>query len=495
MGIYRHCLTFIINGKVTSIDDAPGDLTLLSWLRRQKQLTGSKEGCGEGDCGACTVVVTKLGKNGKVQARPANACILFMGMIEGCSLTTIEGLAGPDGQLHPCQQTIVDYHGSQCGFCTPGFVMSLYAAWRNNEGLEDNQIDDTLAGNLCRCTGYRPIVDAGLALNRTDAPHWEKDRLQKEKLLLRSIQHNTCIFLSKGNTTFAAPTDEEEFSEMVRNDFQATIVSGATDVGLWVTKQHRHIRKMIWTGRIEGYDEIKQYDDVVVIRPGVNHQQVMHVLGKRWPAMAQILRRFGSVQVRGTGTLCGNIANASPIGDMPPILIALNAEIELRHGKKTRTLPLEKYFITYGRQDLKKGEFVSAVIIPTIEAKFLRCYKLSKRFDQDISAVMMAANVILQNNIITEARFAFGGMAGIPMRAQNVEKALVGQPLNKVSFAGAAAHLDKDFMPLSDMRGSAEYRLQAARNLVLKYGLELTGAAKIDLANQAGSRMTLEQQC
>ena len=426
--------------------------------------------------------MARLDNKGHMTWRPVNACILFMGMLEGSAVTTVEGISGPDGELHPCQQAIVDFHGSQCGFCTPGFVMSLYAAWCNRTGLTASQIDDTLAGNLCRCTGYRPIVDAGLSLAGMNQSAWETKRQRAEKTLLKNIQHDEMVEISDGKKAFTTPQKQTDFASIYAKDSAATIVSGATDIGLWVTKQHRQLSRMLWTGRVDGFDAVEDTKTDLILRPAVTHQVAMEILGKRWPAAQTLLRRFGSVQVRSSGTVCGNIANGSPIGDMPPLLIALNSQIELQQGLKKRFMKLEDFFISYGTQNRKSDEFVSAITIPKIKAPYLRCYKLSKRFDQDISAVMMAANVTVKNSIIIDAIIAFGGMAGTPLRAASAGKIFLSGSFNEASFVAAAALLNDDFVPLSDMRGSADYRMQAARNLMLKYGLEITGQSHVELA-------------
>ncbi|MGB2318666.1 MAG: xanthine dehydrogenase small subunit [Candidatus Puniceispirillum sp.] len=485
----RNYLTFILNGEIQTVAGIAGDMTLLTWLRREKRLTGSKEGCAEGDCGACTVVVARPDGKGRLTWRPVNACILFMGMLEGSAVRTVEGISGPGGELHPCQQAMVDFHGSQCGFCTPGFVMSLYAAWCNQTGLAANQIDDTLAGNLCRCTGYRPIVDAGLSLAVMHQAEWESKRQRAEKTQLKKIQHDEMIEISDGKKAFAAPRKQTDFASICAEDPAATIVSGATDIGLWVTKQHRQLSRMLWTGRVDGFDDIEDGKTHLIVRPAVTHQKAMEKLGKKWPAVAVLLRRFGSLQVRSSGTVCGNIANGSPIGDVPPLLMALGSEIELQQGAKKRVMMLEDFFISYGKQNRNADEFVSAILVPKTKAPYLRCYKLSKRFDQDISAVMMAANVTVKNGTITDAVIAFGGMAGTPLRAKAAETVLIGGSFNESSFVAAAATLGDDFAPLSDMRGSADYRMQAARNLVLKYGLEITGQSHVELAGSGVSAL------
>ena len=486
VGAMRDYVTFILNNEIQQVSGLAGDMTLLAWLRQRRRLTGTKEGCAEGDCGACTVVIASADADGKITWRPVNACILFMGMLEGASITTVEGLSDGAGGLHPVQQAMVDFHASQCGFCTPGFVMSLFAAWCNGTGLESENIDDTLAGNLCRCTGYRPIVDAATALAGMKLPAAEAARRKIEAGLLAQIVHAETVQLTDHKIRFVAPANVENFADFYSENPNATIVSGATDVGLWVTKQQRYLPTMLWTGRVSGFAGIDHKAGLLRIGPAVTHQHALADLAARWPDLGEVMRRFGSLQVRSSGTMCGNIANGSPIGDLPPMLIALGTEVELTAGKTSRRLPLEAFFKDYGVQDRRNGEFVSALLIPADAGDNLRCYKISKRFDQDISAVMGAFNVTVEKGVITAARIAFGGMAAIPKRAASLETALVGAPLDVESFRAAAARLEDDFTPISDMRASARYRMQVARNLVLKYGLDLADGKPLRLAGQAG---------
>ena len=480
----RNYLTFILNGKTQRVDNIAGDMTLLKWLRDQKSLVGSKEGCAEGDCGACTVAIVKTDDSGNLIWRSVNACIVFMGMLEGCAVITVEGLNGPNSELHPCQKALIDFHGSQCGFCTPGFVMSLFTAWSNKQGLMAEDIDDTLAGNLCRCTGYRPIVEAGLSLKNSKQPQWELDRNEILKKELLEINSSEPVEITDGKNSFSIPTNHEDFSKTYADQPSATIVSGATDIGLWVTKQNRDLPNMIWTGRVKEFNKIDEQDDFIIIRPAVTHQEAMAKLGNKWPTIKALWKRFGSVQVRNSGTVCGNLANGSPIGDLPPALIALESLIELTNKNKKRKLPLEEFFIEYGRQDRHAGEYVSGIFVPNKPGDNFRCYKLSKRFDQDISAVMMGANLIVEKTKITMAKICFGGMAGTPKRATEVEKALLGQPFEPQSFIKASKNINKDFDPLTDVRGSADYRHKAAQNLVMKYGYELTGSFVPNLADR-----------
>ena len=491
----RDEIRFLLNGQIQHVSDCAGDVTLLEWLRGQPHLRGTKEGCAEGDCGACTVTMARPDAMGRLEYRPVNSCILFLGMIDGSAIRTVEGLASQDGELHPVQSAMVAADASQCGFCTPGFVMSLYAAWQNGRGLSADEVDTTLAGNLCRCTGYRPIVDAATALDRGRDGDLVMADMTKEGAMLAALSsakdHQDDICLGDGVSQFIAPATSASFAQIYAKNTDATIVGGATDVGLWVTKQYRKFGRFIWTGRVAGFDQIETDDDFMRIRPAVTHQQFLYHIADDLPECAELLRRFGALQVRSSGTVCGNIANASPIGDLPPVLMALGSKIELTKANKIRILDLENFCLDYGKQDRQSGEFLSAILVPHGPAPYLRCYKISKRFDQDISAVMLAANLHHDDGVMTDVCLAFGGMAGIPKRAHHAEAKLVGKPLDMAHFKAAAAALPDDFTPLSDMRGSAEYRLLTSQNLLIKYGLELISSRQMRLAG-AGLMAGLE---
>ena len=474
-------ISFVLNGRVHHISDCAGDITLLDWLREQPHLRGTKQGCGEGDCGACTVSIARPDANGNLIYRPVNACILFMGMVNGAAIRTIEGLATCGDRLHPVQAAMVENDASQCGFCTPGFVMTLYTAYQNGSGLGPDEVDDTIAGNLCRCTGYRPIVEAAASL---DTNNDRKNKHNEDLALLAGLDNGLDVYCDKGGSQFMVPATSASFAKLYAEHPDATVIGGATDVGLWVTKQHRKLKKMIWTGGVAGFDSINDDGDVIRINPAVTHQQLLSYVAEDLPQFAELLRRFGALQVRSSGTVCGNIANASPIGDLSPVLISLNGAVELTKGVTSRLVKLENFFLDYGKQDRKAGEFVSALLIPKGTKPNLRCFKISKRFDQDISAVMLAANLEITDGLIDGVRLAFGGMAGIPKRASHAEAMLAGNPLDIAHFKNAAAALADDFTPMSDMRGSARYRLLTAQNLLFKYGLELVSGKQMRLAGQ-----------
>ena len=442
-------IAFLLNGTPVRLRDIAPTRTLLDWLREDRGLCGTKEGCNEGDCGACTVVVSD---DSGVKA--LNACILFLPQLHGKAVRTVEGMAGPQGTLHPVQRAMIDHHGSQCGFCTPGFVASMVAG--HAQGRTDHDV--VLAGNLCRCTGYAPIVRAATAVEGEEVPDWVLDTPPEVGPLA------------------IAPETADELAAWYAANPDGTLIAGATDVGLWVTKQLRDLPKVAFLNRCADLKTIEVGADSLRIGAGVTMTQMYEAMQVWHPAYAEMIRRYASEQVRNAATLGGNIANGSPIGDNPPVLIALGARLHLRHGDARREMALEDFFIDYGKQDRRAGEFVEAVSLRKT-APALRVYKLSKRFDQDISAVLGAFNVTVVGGVVTGARIAFGGMAGVPKRAAAVEAALIGQPWAEATIEAAVAAFAADFTPLSDMRASAAYRLEAAQNLLRRYYLDLSGQA------------------
>ncbi|MGR3506299.1 MAG: xanthine dehydrogenase small subunit [Paracoccaceae bacterium] len=446
-------ISFRLNGESVALTDVAPTVTALDWLREARGLTATKEGCNEGDCGACTVMVTDA--DGTTQA--LNACILFLPQLNGRALRTVEGISGPDGALHPVQQAMVDHHGSQCGFCTPGFVASMAVAHANG----DTDHDTALAGNLCRCTGYVPIIRAARAAEEQPVPDW--------------ITADRSFFLPEiSKSERQQPRTSAELAAAYLADPQATLVAGATDVGLWVTKQMRDLGQVIFLGRCADLQQIAEDKDTIRIGAGVTVARMIPLMEDVHPSFAAMLRRYGSAQVRAAATIGGNIANGSPIGDGPPALIALGATLHLRRGDTRRDMPLEDFFLDYGKQDRLGGEFVESVSFRR-QPDRLRCYKLSKRFDQDISAVCGCFNITVAEGRVAAARIAFGGMAGTPKRAGHVEAALIGQPWTEATVTTAMQAFADDFTPMSDMRASARYRLQTAANMLRRYYLEDTG--------------------
>jgi xanthine dehydrogenase small subunit len=446
-------IRFLLDGEVTEVEESDPTGTVLDYLRYALRRTGTKEGCAEGDCGACTILLGELDGEA-VKWRAVNACILFLPMLDGKAVQTVESLSR-GGALHPVQQAMADGHGSQCGFCTPGFVMSLYGRSIGALGTAGTPVKDVIAGNLCRCTGYGPILAAGEA-NPAQSSHDSETAA-----LLRTI-----VPAAAGRGWFA-PRSSDELAALLIEHPEARIVAGATDVGLWVTKGLRELGTLIFIGDIADLKRIEDGPDTLTLGAGVRYSEAKEALARLHLDLGELVRRIGGLQVRNAGTIGGNIANGSPIGDMPPALIALGADLVLRKGGERRTMPLETFFLSYGKQDRQPGEFVESVRIPRpAPGTRIRIVKLSKRFDSDISALCGAFFLRMEEGRVAEARIAFGGMAGIPARAPACEAALMGQPWSEAAVEAAASALARDYRPLSDLRGSAEYRLAAAANLV-----------------------------
>ncbi|HEY0832430.1 MAG TPA: xanthine dehydrogenase small subunit [Azospirillum sp.] len=474
---------FVLGGRVVEARAVEPTTTVLQWLRANGR-PGSKEGCAEGDCGACTVVLGELetAADGtpRVRYRAVNACILFLPMIDGKLLLTVEDIAADtadeDGGLHPVQRALVEEHGSQCGFCTPGFVMALFALVHSGADLDDGAIHDGVAGNLCRCTGYRPILDAARRLRAEGVA----DRFTRAEAgivaLLTSIRREAPLALSAGGQAFQAPRTLDELVAALARHPEATLVSGGTDVGLWVTKQHKALPAIIHLGAVEEMRTVVEGDGHLDVGAAVTYADLLPVLERRLPSFAALVRRIGAAQVRNLGTLGGNIANGSPIGDSMPALLALGAVLVLNRAGQRREVPLNAFYHGYRQTELKVGEFVERIRIPLpAPGQVFATWKVSKRRDQDISAVCAAFLLTLDGGTVTDFRAGYGGMAAVPARAGGLENALLGEPWTIGTVTAAAAALERDFQPIGDFRASARYRALVARNLLLRFFLHSTG--------------------
>jgi xanthine dehydrogenase small subunit len=474
----RNELRFILNGEDVALSGVGPDETLLDYLRLRRSLRGTKEGCAEGDCGACTVLVGKL-TGGKLVYESVNACIRFLGSLDGSHVVTVEHLRGEPGRLHPVQQAMVDFHGSQCGFCTPGFVMSLYGLWMRSPDPSVAAIEKALQGNLCRCTGYEAIVRAARAISNYGQATKDPLAVERKRVTARltALRDGARVEIGEGKRRLIVPASADDFASVLKKEPNATVVAGSTDVGLWVTKHMRDISPAVFIGGLEDLRTISEGKGVITIGAGVTYTEAFSTLAKRIPAMGPLFDRLGGEQVRNMGTIGGNIANGSPIGDTPPPLIALGARLTLRRGKKRRTIPLEEFFIAYGKQDRRPGEFVEAVHVP-VPAKGARfaVHKVTKRRDEDITATLGAFHLTLaKGGEVSSIRIAYGGMAATPKRAKAVEAALLGKPWTEATVEAAISAYDQDFTPLTDMRATAEYRQLAAKNLLRRFFAETSG--------------------
>jgi xanthine dehydrogenase small subunit len=455
-------IRFVLDGEIVAIDDGDPTATLLDHLRYHMRRTGSKEGCAEGDCGACTVLLGELDATGDAMDwRAVNACIMFLPMLNGKALMTVESLA-PGGALNPLQTCMAKNGSSQCGFCTPGFVMSLHGRSIGAIG-GDLPVADVIAGNLCRCTGYGPILSAGAGAAKVE----QDDRATIAAL--KSLRADDMASGRHGERRWFAPRTIDALARLLAEYPDARMVAGATDVGLWVTKGLRTIDTLLFLADIAELRGIEEMGDGVRLGAGVRYADAHAVLARLHPDLGELVRRIGGLQVRNAGTIGGNIANGSPIGDGPPALIALGAELTLRSVAGRRSIPLESYFLDYGKQDRRPGEFVESVWIPRPGAHdIVHISKLSRRFDSDISAVCGAFHLTVRAGWVGAARIAFGGMAATPRRAPACEAALVGQPFTLATIEQAAQALRTDYRPLTDVRGTADYRLDSAANLLLR---------------------------
>ena len=464
-------IEFILNNRIHKISNPDPNETILNFIRLKLKKTGTKEGCAEGGCGACTIVLGELVRN-NIEYKAINACIAFLPILNGKQLILVEDLISSDGKLHPVQDAMIKFHGSQCGFCTPGFVMSMFAMYKNNKKFNDEIVSDSLSGNLCRCTGYRPIIDAAKSLNKKKYID-EFLKLKKKTInLLKKIRTKN-IEIKNKNKKYFAPKTITELKEVLKKNPDARLLSGGTDLSLEVTKAHKEIKKIIYLNSIKELDFIKSKKKEIEIGACTPLIIFEKFIKKYYPDFNNILKRYGSVQIRNVGTIAGNIATASPIGDTLPLLLSLDAKLILDGSKKKESISLNKFFISYRKTKLKKGQFIYSIKIPIYKKNIFKAYKVSKRFDDDISSVCGSFNIEINQNKIKKIKIAYGGMSEIPKRAKKTEKLLINSIFSEQIFNKAINYLKNDYKPIDDMRASKTYRMEIAKNLLMKCFLEV----------------------
>ncbi len=465
-------IQFIYQNKIVKLKNPDPNRTILDFIRSDLKQKGTKEGCAEGGCGACTVVLGEL-KNKKLIYKSINSCISFLPTIDQKHLIIIENLSQKNEKLHPVQEAMVKFHGSQCGFCTPGFVMSMFAMYKNFSNFSNDTIDETLSGNLCRCTGYRPIIDAAKSLN---SKNLNDDFKKNEKKIIKMLSKikDRDIEISFENKKYFAPKSLKNLKKILKQNSNTKFLSGGTDLSLEVTKQRGEIEKIVSLNSVKELKFIKKTKKFIEVGSGVSLYEFQNIIKSYYLDFYNILKRYGSVQIRNVGTLAGNIATASPIGDALPLLLSLDSRIKIQTSKSIKIIPLSDFFLSYRRTKLKNGEFLFSVQIPINKQNHFKAYKISRRFDDDISSVCASFNFLIKKNIILKANIAYGGMSEIPKRASKIERALTNSVFSEDTFSKAKNLIDEDFSPIDDMRASKNYRADVAKNLMMKFFYEVS---------------------
>jgi len=463
-------IRFIFEDKIKEIKNPDPNETVLNLIRLRLKKTGTKEGCAEGGCGACTVVVGELKKNNLVY-KSVNSCIAFTTSLEGKQLLVVEDLIQKNGSLHPVQNAMVNFHGSQCGFCTPGFVMSLFSMYKNKISYDKKTIEESISGNLCRCTGYRPIIDAAKSLNNSKPDQFQKNEKKIINLLKKIRPEN--ISIKNKNKKYFAPRTIIELKKIIKKNRNFKFLSGGTDMSLIVTKQKMDIENIIYLNSIDELNYIKENNKYIEVGATTPLRKFELFIKKYYPDFNAVLKRYGSVQIRNVATMAGNIATASPIGDSLPLLLSLDASISVDSFNKKMIIPIKDFFIGYRKTKLKKEQFIKSIRIPILKKNIFKAYKISKRIDDDISSVCASFNLRIENKKIKSIKIAYGGMAAIPKRAIYCEKILLNSNFSEDIILKAQKSLEKDFQPIDDMRASKDYRIEIAKNLLMKCFVEI----------------------
>jgi xanthine dehydrogenase small subunit len=502
-------LTFVRRGQTVTLPHVRPDRTLLELLREDLGHTGTKEGCGEGDCGACTVVLGEAvhtPEGPRMHYAAVNSCIRLAHSIQGLALWTVEDLAEdplighaatPDTTtpLHPVQESLVHCHASQCGFCTPGFAMSLFGMYQNHvapscaqatagatQPISRLQAQEALSGNLCRCTGYRPLLDA--AQHMATLP---LARMDEAQLLQKLEQTNKTGQELEGNFSYISPRNLPDLLTARAAHPQAQVVAGCTDVGLWVTKQHRQFAQVLDVTRAAELRRIDETPTHIAIGAAASLTAAFAALERQWPQLHRFAARFAGLPVRNAGTLGGNVANGSPIGDSMPLLIALRAQVVLASLRGERTMPLENLYTGYRQNVMAPDELLVRILVPrpatAAHVHNLRAYKVSKRFDDDISAVCLVLQLDIDNGIVQQASIGAGGVAATPVRARQTEVSLIGQAWSEATAQRAGEALQAEFSPISDMRASGAYRRTVLASLLQRFWLESQGEDAVSVEN------------
>jgi len=479
--VTSNIIKFIHSERIIEIRNPDPNETLLNFVRTKLKKTGTKEGCAEGGCGACTVVLGEL-KNNDINYKAVNSCIAFLPTLAGKQLILVEDLISEKNLLHPVQEAMVKYHGSQCGFCTPGFIMSLFSMFKNYTKLKNEIINDSIAGNLCRCTGYKPIIKAAKSLNsKNKVDHFYKNK-KKTISLLKKIGNESIAIYNKGKRYFA-PRYVSELKKILKRNTNSQLLSGGTDLSLLVTKDRKDINSIIYMNSIKELNYIKNNNKYIEVGATTPLTDFEIYIKKYYPDFNKILKRYGSIQIRNVATIAGNIATASPIGDNLPLLLALDSKVVLQGIKKSKIIPINDFFINYRKTKLKEGQFIHSIRIPIFNKNIFKAYKISKRFDDDISSVCAAFNLTIENKKIKDIKIAYGGMAATPKRAIYCERVLLKSLITNKIIDKAKNALEKDFAPISDMRASGKYRKIIAKNLLEKCFLEIKEKKSIGINN------------